>query len=370
VLARKYVHLEERNASLRAEMDRLRKKHEEDHRHWKEYKRVEEARQERKKERRRVKKEKSATASLSGQTGGDRQVRPNFVLVEESEESGRKGEPQEPGLMSAVTHPRAQVSIPVQVQIPQALSTPTASQTAEGEGVEEEDVEYRSQDDRLSLSVRQTQPASHAPTVVPTPVPAPEAVGKSQTAPRHPGVGQDEASARRVMPPRRALHDGIYAAQTPQQGMASTVKTPAQASRTTAWLGSTSKVRDSIPQRNPDPFDEELESPFTRSRSSTSTGLLTRTPLVRDRGPADSLRRTALEKTVKPSTTITPVREVSPSVSTVAGSSKRKLANLEGLSPAEKAAQLKRLSKLPASEKREIYAQYKGKGRYLAPEEV
>jgi hypothetical protein len=132
VLARKYVHLEERNASLRAEMDRLRKKHEEDHRHWKEYKRVEEARQERKKERRRVKKEKSATASLSGQTGGDRQVRPNFVLVEESEESGRKGEPQEPGLMSAVTHPRAQVSIPVQVQIPQALSTPTASQTAEG----------------------------------------------------------------------------------------------------------------------------------------------------------------------------------------------------------------------------------------------
>lgn len=366
-LARKYVHLEERNASLRAEMDRLRKKHEEDHRHWKEYKRVEEARQERKKERKRVKKEKSATASLSAW--------PDYVLVEESEESGRKVEPQDAGLTSAVTHPDAQVSVPVQVQMPQALSTPTASQTAEGEGFEEEEVEYRSQDDWLSLSLKQTQPAGHAPTVVPTPEPAPvhEAVGRQQTAPHHTGNEQDEASDRRDMPPRQAFHDRIYAAPTSQQGTVSAVKTPAQASRTSAWLGSTSKVRDFTPRRNPDPFDVELESPFTTgSRSTPSAGLLTRTPLVRDRGPgpADSLRRTALEKTVKPSTTNTPFRDVSPSVSTVATSSKRKLADLEGLSPAEKAAQLKRLSKLPASEKREIYAQYKGKGRYLAPEEV
>jgi hypothetical protein len=43
---------------------------------------------------------------------------------------------------------------------------------------------------------------------------------------------------------------------------------------------------------------------------------------------------------------------------------------MEGLSPAEKAIQLKKLSKLPASEKREVYAQYKGKGRYLPPEQV
>jgi hypothetical protein len=374
-LARKYVHLEERNASLRAEMDRLRKKHEEDHRHWKEYKRVEEARQERKKERRRVKKEKSATASLSGQAVEERMAGPNYVLVEESEESGRKVGPHEAGPAEAGTHASVQVSVPVQVQLPQALSTPTASQTAEGEGVEEEEVEYRSQEDRLSLSFQQTQSAGNAPPVVPTmaPAPVPEAVISWQRPPRRSGLdlGSADEIYKRVVPHRQEIHDRVRAVLPPAQGTAPAEKTPAQASRTTAWLGSTSKVRDSTPQRNPDPFDDELESPFpSHSRSTPSAGLLTRTPLVRDRGPADSLRRTALEKTVKPPTTTTPVRAFSPSASSVATSSKRKLADLEGLSPAEKAAQLKRLSKLPASEKREIYAQYKGKGRYLPPEEM
>ncbi|TXT05999.1 hypothetical protein VHUM_03760 [Vanrija humicola] len=43
---------------------------------------------------------------------------------------------------------------------------------------------------------------------------------------------------------------------------------------------------------------------------------------------------------------------------------------MEGLSPAEKAAELRKIAKLPASERRDLYAEYKGSGRYMPPEAI
>lgn len=76
-----------------------------------------------------------------------------------------------------------------------------------------------------------------------------------------------------------------------------------------------------------------------------------------------SLRRAALERSVVPSaddTLSTPGASSS--------TSKRKRLDMEGLSPAEKAAELKKIMRLPASERRDLYAEYKGSGRYMPPE--
>jgi hypothetical protein len=58
------------------------------------------------------------------------------------------------------------------------------------------------------------------------------------------------------------------------------------------------------------------------------------------------------------------------SVSPAAEMVKRRRLDMEGMSPAEKAQERKRLNKMTPAEKREMYSEYKGKGRYLPPDEV
>jgi hypothetical protein len=43
---------------------------------------------------------------------------------------------------------------------------------------------------------------------------------------------------------------------------------------------------------------------------------------------------------------------------------------MSGLSPAQVAQERKRISKMSAAEKKLLYADYKGKGRYLRPDEM
>jgi hypothetical protein len=44
--------------------------------------------------------------------------------------------------------------------------------------------------------------------------------------------------------------------------------------------------------------------------------------------------------------------------------------DFEGLTPAERAAERKRLASLSGPERRKVYAAYKGNGRYVAPEDM
>ncbi|ODN73225.1 hypothetical protein L202_07783 [Cryptococcus amylolentus CBS 6039] len=67
---------------------------------------------------------------------------------------------------------------------------------------------------------------------------------------------------------------------------------------------------------------------------------------------------------------VTPQAAGPSSVQSEVMGSKRKLADMEGLTPAEKADVRKRLAKLPASERRDIYKEYKKGGRYLEPDQL
>ncbi|WWC94927.1 hypothetical protein V866_001779 [Kwoniella sp. B9012] len=126
-----------------------------------------------------------------------------------------------------------------------------------------------------------------------------------------------------------------------------------------------------------------------------STPTTVRTPLVRDRlggGSVilggDSLRKKVMRQTVHDhetprnatpgastgTRTGTPTGTPTPTQSSglMSTEKKRKIIDIEteGLSPSEKALKLKRLAKMPVSEKRVLYKGYKGNGRYLKPEEM
>jgi hypothetical protein len=51
-------------------------------------------------------------------------------------------------------------------------------------------------------------------------------------------------------------------------------------------------------------------------------------------------------------------------------SAKKRGLDMTGLSPAQIAQERKRLSKMTPAEKKAVYAEYKGKGRYIRPEEM
>ncbi|WWD03690.1 hypothetical protein V865_001746 [Kwoniella europaea PYCC6329] len=134
--------------------------------------------------------------------------------------------------------------------------------------------------------------------------------------------------------------------------------------------------------------DDDFASP---PDNFISTPMTVRTPLVRDRlggGSVilggDSLRKKVMRQTVHdhetprnatpgPSTgTGTLTRTPTQSSGLMSTEKKRKIIDIktEGLSPSEKALKLKRLAKMPVSEKRELYKGYKGNGRYIRPEEM
>ncbi|KIR53463.1 hypothetical protein I315_04056 [Cryptococcus gattii Ru294] len=122
--------------------------------------------------------------------------------------------------------------------------------------------------------------------------------------------------------------------------------------------------------------DLDLLSPSDKTSAVTTPSVFSRN-LVRDRLGESSLRKAVISRAHDagaPNPLIT--RSETSSASTPGPSStksdssgaKRKAVDLEGLSPAEKAAQRRLINKLPTSEKRELYKKYKKGGRYMVPE--
>ncbi|WVO14224.1 hypothetical protein L204_101856 [Cryptococcus depauperatus] len=108
--------------------------------------------------------------------------------------------------------------------------------------------------------------------------------------------------------------------------------------------------------------------------SSTTTTSSKNSPLIRDRLGSNIIRKAVLLRTVdercyheKPS--------YLPLTDSIACKSselnvKRKEIDMEGLSPAEKAAKRKNISKLSAPKKKELYREYKRGGRYMVPQDL
>lgn len=147
-----------------------------------------------------------------------------------------------------------------------------------------------------------------------------------------------------------------------------------QASRVTPWLGGSSRKASASTASSSRKLvrHDSFGSSDEDAPSSASTSK--RTPLVRDRTGAsttsDGLRLKALKRSIAPhpdpETPGTSSRSLSASTSM---SASRRL-DFEGMSPAQRAAERKKLSRLSTSERREVYAPYKGKGRYVPPEDV
>ncbi|TXT04417.1 uncharacterized protein COLE_07236 [Cutaneotrichosporon oleaginosum] len=104
------------------------------------------------------------------------------------------------------------------------------------------------------------------------------------------------------------------------------------ASRVTPWLGGTTRAPSSSRKPRDSFGSDDAPSPAPTRR------------LVRDRTGTTSL----LEDAPRSATRL----------------------DFEGLTPAERAAERKRLAALPAAERRKVYAAYKGKGRYVAPSDT
>ncbi|BEJ02442.1 hypothetical protein CcaverHIS631_0702370 [Cutaneotrichosporon cavernicola] len=127
-----------------------------------------------------------------------------------------------------------------------------------------------------------------------------------------------------------------------------------QASRVTPWLGGkVSQPRASTSSRKParrDSFGSDDEAPSPAP---------SRHPLVRDRTGTSTMLRKTLQRSAQGTGKVE-----SPSTDSLS-----KL-DFEGLNAAERAAERKRLASLSAAERRQVYAPYKGNGRYVAPDDV
>ncbi|WVR07639.1 hypothetical protein IAU60_004681 [Kwoniella sp. DSM 27419] len=180
----------------------------------------------------------------------------------------------------------------------------------------------------------------------------------------------------------------------------SPTKRAVQPARVTPWLGTpagkagpsgTNRQLGLTKSRGLDPGDDDFASP----PDEPSTPIATKTPLIRDRGVGDTtlLRKAILHKAVvggsaavETPTRTEQVRDHMEDFSTpqaqllsrtgssdmiaTGTSSKRKLVDVAmgGLTPAEKAVKRKQIAQMPASERRELYKEYKGKGRYMRSE--
>lgn len=213
-----------------------------------------------------------------------------------------------------------------------------------------------------------------------------------QTPTSGPALGRSESRghAQRLLTKSESRgHAHQMLGRTESRGHQHAQSTPrgttiAQASRTTPWLGKAIPVgrsgsrSDLQTNRNVD--DDPFASPPDAGDVEIST-----TPaqklLIRDRGVREERNEQPLLRSVLRSGHMHEDRGFGGESSTghVVGDStteraKRKASELDAelavMSPAEKSAMLKRLRNLPQAERDKVYAQYKGQGRYVAPEDV
>jgi hypothetical protein len=169
--------------------------------------------------------------------------------------------------------------------------------------------------------------------------------------------------------------------QTPRPNASSAKGRVTPAARVTPWLGGSSKplVRTSskptMADPDHDPFNDDEDDHISPMKSDSLKALLSgvKTPLIRDRGegPSSSLRRTLLARNM--STDVgdrSRMRDSASPAPTTSDSARKRGLDMTGLSPAQIAQERKKLSKMTPTERKVLYADYKGKGRYLRPDEV
>lgn len=215
------------------------------------------------------------------------------------------------------------------------------------------------------------EPSARAPSPPPDPSPAPLMPDASAVRPVSRGDSQQNrarsASTSKLATPAALKQEH----NTPLRRTTTGVPTPSSApktlsrapSRVTPWLGGgtpgSSKSGRKMSRIESFGSDEDEDSAATPTASK---------PLVRDRTGTASLLKTALQRTATIGGPSVVTNADGPS--TPSSASRKHSLDFEHLSPAERAAQRRKLNQMTAAEKREFYAQYKSGGRYLRPEEV
>ena len=349
-LARRYAYIEDRHKALKDEYDKLRNQYQEDLKHWKEYKALEVSRVDLKKKKREARK--AARLNTSQSNSGSTSKAPESTVER---------------LVSA-----SEGSLPLSIE-QAGLATELGTTRGEEAASDQPDEGYTPDADfegELENFAEQVQ--------------APDSSHPPDQHSQHRPPAESDTSSRHTKPETSQMasaHAEAYAEDTSRPAITSTPKHPVSetkrhvnsASRITPWLGGQGgppAERPPHPLKTKNDVDED--DFFDRPGASSTTISTIKAPLIRDRlgdtGPPSSLRRTALRRTVR---AVSHARDsLSPTPSSSRSARKRKQVDMDGLSPAEKSMRLKELSKLPAADKRVYYAQYKGKGRYLPPEEV
>lgn len=330
---------------LKAEYDKLRTKYSEDLKHWKEWKAKEMARIERKKQTREVRRNAKTAASDSTAEALDSS---QIKLVSASDES----QPNE-----AVASPDRDVQ--------------RSSPTVEGCIHEAQEREF-DEDEDMTHCIDSGKPLADRPGAFQN------AYGRTNpteqdTTPRSKAF----ISAVEINPKERSTDTPLPHILNPLHPTHSEDRRRiAQASRVTPWLGApvispddnrhghTALKADEM-FGTPDDLDNPSYLPVTNASAKT--------PLVRDRlGPmmsVSSVRKQTPRRTLE--TDANDRERASPtSSSSRSRASRKRLLDLENLSPAERVIRLKQLSKMPTAAKRDYYADYKGRGRYVPPEAV
>ena len=341
-LAQQHAHLEDSHRSLKVEYDKLHNQYSQDRVYWKEWKAIQVSRNDLKREKRKARRTDQASSS------GDNAKAPmsaQMPLVSASVES----------------QPKEDSALPVQAE------QRATSATVRRSGPQcEEEVDFDEDTDELAypagfVEMTAGQYGLSKPSRNDWSSVAPEGASRLAIDLSSPAkVVRQQITTNETPPPPLSItqdtmpHDGKLRTSHP--------------SRVTPWLGNASPDK-TRPSKKADVLDnaDVFDRPGTPSTTS-ATPATAKAPLIRDRlgltTSTSSLRRTALQKTIRADH---PMRDSASPTQSSRG--KRKL-DMQNLSPAEKSVRLKELGKMPAAEKRELYAQYKGKGRYLPPEDV
>jgi hypothetical protein len=346
--------VEDRYNTLKAEYDKLRGKYREDIKHWQEWKAADTARKEEKRKKKEMKKSTPLEkpeweAELEGKGDGDGhgQGMETVTLIPPSQESASASQ----GGSQRVTRSQAKkrkVNDRSDIEGHKVAETMLPAPVIPSLNSDWMPEEPESQS--LPKQTFQPPPPSQKRRVTRTPVVPPAPTRSETTTPLH-RTPQVNSTARR----------GV---------------------RVTPWLGgSTTKPlartssKPAMADNDYDPFNDEAEvSPMKGGEASTTLVPGVKTPLIRDRGEGPSLRRKILDR--KMSTTDPRERSRRDSASPAPSNGSRtdsplkRGLDMSDLTPEQVARERKRISKMPPAERKLYYAEYKGKGRYLRPDEV
>lgn len=376
-LSKQVIFLEERYNALKGDYDKLRNKYFDDIKHWKQWKAADVIRREEKKKKREIRKGTTPLVEREHEQERERE--------QEWEDDGAAGI----GIETVTLIPPSQESLCSASGSQGGSQRVTRSQTKKRKA----DDDYQSEHQMVAetvLPLKRAMPSTHPTEVhsdwmptdllaiesqvdfIPPPPSQKRRVTRTpavQNSPRAPAHSRAETPTPISIPPLD---------QTPRGNASGSKRRMTPAARVTPWLGGPTKqltrtsLKPTMADPDHDPFNDEEDDNISPMKADSSTMLIpgVKTPLIRDRGegPNSSLRRSILARNMS-----TDVGDrsrgrdsASPAPSTVG---KRGL-DMTGMSPAQIAHERKKISKMTPAEKKVLYADYKGKGRYLRPDEV